>query len=261
MRIALTLCVLAFSGRFAMGDTVLENGSSPTFSSMPSSLSTGLNSGVPYWNNYSGDFGGSNTADVGYFLEAAGFFSGGTNYNPNGYLSQGGSPNSAPNFNLVRNTNAVLLTLLGTNTGGTDVFGIYDATKTTALTAAATEIPLFTSSTSPGITANESAAAYPSYGFYVTNLGNTWFSNTALDANDGAHQHFALFTLASDANVFYLGVTDWFYGNGGDGNGDYQDLVIRISSDPAPEPATLALMGAGLIGLGLTRFCSRKKRA
>jgi hypothetical protein len=257
MRVLMAIATLAFAGGFALADTVLENGGAPTFTSLPSPLSTGLNSGVPYWNNHSGDFGGSNTANIGYFLTASGNFTGGTNYNPNGYLSGAGNPDSPANFNLVRNTNSVIMTLLSLNTGGTDSFGIYDASKTTTAAAAATEIPIFTTSTAVNTVLNASAA-YGSYGFYVTNAGQTWFSNTALDVTDGTHQHFALFSTGTDPNVFYLGVTDWLFGNGGNGNGDYQDLVIRINSDTVPEPATFALMGVGLLGLGYARF--RKKR-
>ena len=159
----------------------------------------------------------------------------------------------------MRNTNSVLMTLLGSFTGGTEVFGIYDATKTTTATATASEIPLMTTFMGLGATVDESIGAYASYGFYVTNSGNTWFSNTALDVNDGTHQHFALFTTASDPNVYYIGVTDWFYGNGGEGNGDYQDLVIQLNTN-APEPATFALMGVGLLGLGYARLRRRKNR-
>jgi hypothetical protein len=263
MKILMAIGTLALISGFAVGDTVQENGGAPNFIALPSPLSTGLNTGVPYWNNHSGDFGGSNTANIGYFLTASGNFTGGTNYNPNGYLAAtSGNPNSPASFNLVRNTNSILITLLGTFTGGVDAFGLYDASKSTIPTAAATEVPVLTTSTAVGTTVNESGISFTSYGFYVTAGGNTWFSNTALDANDGTHQHFALFNFAADANVFYLGLTDWFFGNGGNGNGDYQDLVLRINTDAAgvPEPATMALMGAGLLGLGYTRFRSRKKR-
>ena len=257
---------LALLSGFALGDTVLENGGAPTFTSLPANLATNLNSGVPYWDNHSSDFGGgtgSNTANIGYFLTATGNFTGGTNYSPNAYLAAtSGNPDSAASFNLVRNTNSVIMTLLGKFTGGTDAFGIYNASLGTTVGAAASEIPIFTTGTAVSSTSNQSAEPYTNYGFYVTNSGNTWFSNTALDVNDGTHQHFALFTTGTDPNVFYVGLTDWFYGNGGTFNGDYQDMVIRINSDAtsAPEPATFAVMGAGLLGLGYARFRSRKSR-
>src|ERR1700720_4285221 len=82
VKISMATGALVLISGFAMADTILENGGSPTFTNVPSNLATGLGSGIPYWDNHSGDFGGSNTANVGYFLTATGNFSSGTNYSP-----------------------------------------------------------------------------------------------------------------------------------------------------------------------------------
>lgn len=272
MKTWMTIGTLALVSGFALGDTVLENGGAPTFTNLPAEggtgIYTGVNTGTPYWDNLSSDKGGAGNscsgdcANIGDFLTATGSFTGGTNYNPNQYLSGSavanangvGTNNGPAAFNLVRNTNSLIMTLLGVNTSGVDAFGIYDTTHPSSLT------PIFTTSTAPLTTANESGG-YASYGFYITNAGQTWYSNTALDTTDGNHQHFVLFSFAADPNVFYLGISDWLYNNGGTGNGDYQDLVIRLNSDAVPEPATFGLMGLGLIGLGYARLRSRKNRA
>jgi hypothetical protein len=272
MKILMAMSSLALISGLAMGDTISENGGSATFTNVPNlTTNAQLNSGIPYWDNHSGDFGGTNTANAGFFLTAAGSFSGGTNYSPNQYVAaSSGNPDAPTAFNLVHSTNSLLISLIGANTGGTtETFGIYDASKSTFATAAATEIALFgpgSMSAQVGTLRNESAAGFASVGFYLSNssVGATWFSNTALNANgtsgDAAgHQHYALFTTGTDANTFYLAVEDWITG-AGDGLGDYNDLVIKINADAVPEPATFALMGAGLLGLGFARFRTRKNR-
>jgi hypothetical protein len=272
MKLLIALGTLALFSGFATGDTISENGGSATFTNVPNlTTNAQLNSGIPYWDNHSGDFGGTNTANAGFFLTAAGSFSGGTNYSPNQYVAaSSGNPDAPTAFNLVHSTNSLLISLIGANTGGTtETFGIYDASKSTFATAAATEIALFgpgSMSAQVGTLRNESAAGFASVGFYLSNssVGATWFSNTALNANgtsgDAAgHQHYALFTTGTDANTFYLAVEDWITG-AGDGLGDYNDLVIKINADAVPEPATFALMGAGLLGLGFARFRTRKNR-
>jgi hypothetical protein len=283
MKTLMAIGALALFSGFALADTILENGGAPTFSSMPSEngagVVTGVNSGIPYGANFSSDItgtgnacGGStgNCADIFDFLTATGSFTGGTNYNPNQYLSSttgttSFQPNDAPPaFNLVHTTNSLLISLLGTYTGSTmDMFGLYDASQTTIAGATASESgTLLTNGSTLNSPVNESGFGATNYGFYVKNATNTWFSNTALDATDGTHQHFIIFTTPSDPNTFYVGVTDWFYNNGNEKYGDFQDLVIKVNADAAvPEPATFALMGAGLLGLGYARFRSRKNRA
>jgi len=272
MKTLFAIGTLALFSGLVMADTITDPttaGSASTFTSVNLG-GAALGSGVPYWDNHSGDFGGSNTADIGYFLTAQGNFSSGTNVSPNGYAAaSSGSPDAPAAFNLVHSTNSLIISLIGVNTGNTsDMFGIYNSSLT-GNAAVLSEVSLFGSTSSIGTSSTQNALSFSTIGFYMTDgLGYTWFSNDALNSATGTpesttHQHFSLFTTSTDANTFYLGVEDGLYNTGEGLNGDYNDLVIKINADATgvPEPATIALMGAGLLGLGFARFRARKNRA
>jgi hypothetical protein len=266
--------MVAVAGVLAMGDTV--NSGTSAFTNMPANLATGLNSGVPYWDNASGD--GSQpdtTGNVGYFLTNAGLFAGGVcgSCNPTGYLAAAsGNPDAPSSFNLVRNTNSLVITLIGQTTGAANLsFGWYDTSSPATLHQLYGDVNgVPTLGSQVGSPVNLTGTVSTNYGFYLTQTVSgtayTWYSNTALNSvpngtDSAGHQHFSLFRTA-DTNLYYLGVEDWFSaGNTGtEKYGDFNDLIVKINSDPvaAPEPATFALMGAGLLGLGIIRQRRRK---
>jgi hypothetical protein len=84
---------------------------------------------------------------------------------------------------------------------------------------------------------------------------------------DTAHQHFALFQSGSNMNQYYAGIEDFaftsaFPTNPTEGYGDYNDIIIGINTSiggAVPEPATLSVVGLGLVGLGFLRRRSLKK--
>ena len=266
VKISIAIGTLALVSSFALADTIQENGGSPTFVNVPANLTTGLGTGVPYWDNVSGDGVNKN---IGYFLTASGGFTGGTQYSPNQYLAaSSGSPDAPASFNLVHTTNSLILSLIGVTTGNTtDVFGLYDASKTGAQ-AIASEVAVYGPGTlTVGTTSTKNALGFTSIGFYLTDsAGATWFSNASQNVNGSTgeaagHQHFSIFTTGTDPNTFYVGVEDWITNSGEGVNGDYNDIVIKINADAVPEPATFGMLGAGLLALGVARYRTRKSRA
>jgi hypothetical protein len=105
------------------------------------------------------------------------------------------------------------------------------------------------------------------FGYYLLNkTGHRFYSQTALNSGD---DHMVAFR-GNDKDIVQIpglaeGVwTSSEYVLGWEdlprpGDQDYQDLVLMVESvTPVPEPATLLLIGSGLIGLGAF---GRKKRA
>jgi hypothetical protein len=136
----------------------------------------------------------------------------------------------------------------------------------------ASEVSVYGSGSLPGALGSTQTLlpAYSDYGFYVTVcqstvlMGTTWictatntyFTNLSLNPA-GAHQQFALFTLASNPTTYFIGVEDNLVYDAIEGWGDYQDIVIRLGTSAStfgtPEPVTFVLVGAGLLGLFIAR--------
>ena len=118
---------------------------------------------------------------------------------------------------------------------------------------------------SDGAILNTSFSATGNFGFYLHSKDNKYvFSESSLASvggfsnNDRYKQHFTLFretpagTAGATADVYWIGAEDVKFSNGSDI--DFNDLLVKISTTPVPEPGSLLLLAASLAGcLGLVR--------
>jgi hypothetical protein len=280
--------LLAVASGIACADTiVLASGES--FVNVPTSIVNplGTNCGVtgnasgncgylgtgPYWDNESGK---GNEMNIAYVLTGTCGTPADcpTNYNPLQYVAGNSSGSQPTSITLDDTSNDAAVTLLGDSTGDTtDSFGYYNVSNPSVL------YTLYGPGSMVGdigIPVNlSSLISGGDYGFFITKSCHTlcpagdptpgfvtWYSDESLDLSDVGNQHFAIFTSPTTGE-YYIGIEDWgiFGGAGnGEGNGDFDDIVFELTTS-VPEPSTFGLIGAGLLGLGLTRLRARKSRA
>lgn len=108
----------------------------------------------------------------------------------------------------------------------------------------------------PGMSSSETSANNSSYNSCVSTGNNTCDVDTTFTLNP------SISGPGSSGTISFI-VSSAAGGNGGVANSGAVDAALSIgyiitSSSPTPEPGTIALIGSGLIGLGLL---SRKKKA